>query len=87
VGGGVPKNCIQQTAYLEAIIDAVGRGHDFGFQITTDRPDWGGISGCTFREGVSWGKVKDDREFVTCYSDATIALPLIMRAVLEGLRT
>lgn len=85
VGGGVPKNYIQQTAYLEALTGKPGRGHDYGFQITTDRPEWGGLSGCTFKEGISWGKDKHTGEFVTCYCDATIALPLIVKAVLERL--
>ena len=83
IGGGVPKNYIQQVAYLERLLGGIGRGHDYGFQITTDRPEWGGLSGCTFREGVSWGKVKAEGEYVTCYCDATIALPLIVRATLE----
>jgi len=85
IGGGVPKNYIQQTAYLEGVIDGAPRGHDYGFQITMDRPEWGGLSGCTFKEAVSWGKVKSDEKFATCYCDATIALPLIVRAVLERL--
>lgn len=85
VGGGVPKNYIQQTAYLEDMFGIPDRGHDYGFQITTDRPEWGGLSGCTFKEGVSWGKDKHTGEFVTCYCDATIALPLIVKAVLERL--
>jgi deoxyhypusine synthase len=85
VGGGVPKNYIQQTSYLEGIFGARNRGHDYGFQITTDRPEWGGLSGCTFKEGVSWGKDKHTGEFVACYCDATIALPLIVKAVLERL--
>jgi deoxyhypusine synthase len=83
IGGGVPKNYIQQTAYLEALTGKPGRGHDYGFQITTDRPEWGGLSGCTFKEGVSWGKDKATGKFAACYCDATIALPLIVRAVLE----
>jgi len=87
VGGGVPKNYIQQTAYLEGLTGKPGRGHDYGFQITTDRPEWGGLSGCTFKEGISWGKDKATGEFVACYCDATIALPLIVRAVLERLET
>ncbi len=86
VGGGVPKNYIQQTAYLEALTGKPGRGHDYGFQITTDRPEWGGLSGCTFKEGVSWGKEKTTGEFAACYCDATIALPLIVRAVLERMK-
>jgi len=85
LGGGVPKNYIQQTAYLEGLFGEKGRGHDYGFQITTDRPEWGGLSGCTFKEGVSWGKIKDEQNFVTCYCDVTIAFPLIVRAVLESL--
>ena len=85
IGGGVPKNYIQQTAYLEGLLGRFGRGHYYGFQITTDRPEWGGLSGCTLKEGVSWGKAKETGEFATCYCDATIALPLIVRAVLERL--
>lgn len=87
VGGGVPKNYIQQTAYLQDIFGEPDSGHYYGIQITTDRPEWGGLSGCTFKEGVSWGKVKDEQNFATCYCDATIALPLIVRAVLERLET
>jgi len=85
IGGGVPKNYIQQTAYLEEIFDLPNRGHDYGFQITTDRPEWGGLSGCTFKEGISWGKEKHTGAYVACYCDATIAFPLIVKAVLERL--
>jgi len=83
VGGGVPKNYIQQTAYLQDLFGIPDSGHSYGIQITTDRPEWGGLSGCTFREGVSWGKEKSEGHFATCYCDATIALPLIVKAVLE----
>jgi deoxyhypusine synthase len=85
LGGGVPKNYVQQTAYLEGLFGQRGRGHDYGFQLTTDRPEWGGLSGCTFKEALSWGKVKEEQNFVACYCDATIAFPLIVRAVLERL--
>ena len=30
--------------------------HKYAIQITTDSPQWGGLSGCTFEEAVSWGK-------------------------------
>jgi len=83
VGGGVPKNYIQQTAYLQDMFGIPDAGHDYGFQITTDSPQWGGLSGCTFREGLSWGKEKLGGRYATCYCDATIALPLIVKAVLE----
>ena len=86
VGGGVPKNYIQQTAYLQDLFGIPNSGHSYGIQITTDRPEWGGLSGCTFREGVSWGKEKSEGQFIACYCDATIALPLIVKAVLERCR-
>ncbi len=86
VGGGVPKNYIQQTAYLQDLFGIPDAGHDYGFQITTDAPHWGGLSGCTFKEGLSWGKEKAEGKYVTCYCDATIALPLIVKATLERIK-
>jgi len=83
VGGGVPKNYIQQTAYLQDIFGIPDSGHDYGFQLTTDRPEWGGLSGCTFKEAFSWGKEKPSGTYTICYCDATIALPLIVKTVLE----
>jgi len=83
VGGGVPKNYIQQTAYLQDMFGVPDSGHDYGFQVTTDRPEWGGLSGCTFREGMSWGKERKGGKYGACYCDATIALPLIVKSVLE----
>jgi deoxyhypusine synthase len=83
VGGGVPKNYINQTAYLQDMFGIPDSGHDYGIQITTDSPQWGGLSGCTFREAMSWGKVKLKAKFATCYCDTTIALPLVVKAALE----
>lgn len=57
--------------------------HRYAIQITTDSPQWGGLSGCTLDEAVSWGKVLDEGRHVTCYCDATIALPLITHALRE----
>ena len=70
VGGGVPKNYIQQAMQLTG-------GADYGIQITTDRPEYGGSSGASLKEGISWGKLKRNAEFVDVVCDATIALPLI----------
>jgi len=86
VGGGVPKNYIQQTAFLERHFGVPDAEHEYGFQITTDSPQWGGLSGCTFREGLSWGKEKPGGRYATCYCDATIAFPLIVKATLERCR-
>ncbi|MEM2094956.1 MAG: deoxyhypusine synthase family protein [Candidatus Bathyarchaeia archaeon] len=84
IGGGVPKNYIQQTAYLMCLFGIPDSGHDYGIQLTTDRPEYGGLSGCTFKEGLSWGKERVTGRYATCYCDATIAFPIIVKAVLES---
>lgn len=85
VGGGVPKNYIQQ---LEPMLDTMGYrdvpGHMYAVQITTDDPKWGGLSGCTFEEAQSWGKITKDAQMATVYLDATIGLPLIVGAFLQS---
>ncbi len=60
--------------------------HKFAIQITTDSPQWGGLSGCTFEEAISWGKINPQGRFVQCYSDATIALPLVSHAINERIK-
>ncbi len=57
--------------------------HKYAIQITTDSPQWGGLSGCTFEEAVSWGKEDPEGGLVQCYCDATIALPIISQALAE----
>ena len=54
-------------------------GHDYFIQITADAPHWGGLSGATPSEAVSWGKIKPDqlKSTVVIYGDSTIALPLL----------
>jgi len=74
VGGGVPKNFCQQAMQFS-------KQASYGVQITTDRPEWGGSSGAELREGISWGKMNSDAEFVDVFCDATIALPLIWAAL------
>ena len=74
VGGGLPKNFIQQSLQFS-------KGADYGLQITTDRPEPGGSSGAPLKEGISWGKLKPDAKFVDVFCDVTIALPLIYGAV------
>ncbi len=61
--------------------------HKYAIQVTTDSPQWGGLSGCTFSEAVSWGKEQPDGGLVQCYCDATIALPLVTQALSERLGT
>lgn len=57
--------------------------HKYAVQVTTDAPQWGGLSGCTFDEAISWGKESPDGKFIQCYCDATIALPIIAHALAE----
>ncbi len=84
VGGGTPKNFIQQAVLCGYLFDRELPGHDYAIQITTDAPQWGGLSGCTFEEARSWRKVSDKAKTSTVYCEATIALPLIVSAVAEA---
>jgi deoxyhypusine synthase len=81
IGGGVPKNYIQQAMQLAPTAAT------YGIQITTDRPEPGGSSGAPLQEGVSWGKMNVGADHVDVLCDATIALPLIYAAVKERLHT
>lgn len=82
VGGGTPKNFIQQTEVTNIVRNRPVRGHEYAVQFVVDAPQWGGLSGCTFEEAVSWGKIATDAKSVTVLCDATIALPIVSAAVL-----
>lgn len=77
VGGGVPKNFALQAMLLSD-------GFDYAIQITTDSPQFGGLSGATLEEAKSWCKLKKDAKAVTVYCDATIALPLICSYLIDN---
>jgi len=81
VGGGVPKNFIQQTAVIASYQTRHDRTHNFAIQFTTDVPQWGGLSGSTFEEAQSWGKYHPRARMVQCFTDATIALPIVSQAL------
>jgi len=83
IGGGVPKNFIQQVTPMAEILGHNTSPHSYGIQITTDDPKWGGLSGCTFNESQSWGKYSDKARFATVYIDAIIGVPLLFKACLE----
>ena len=83
VGGGTPKNFIQQTAVISSYQTRHDRSHSFAVQFTTDFPVWGGLSGCTFEEAQSWGKVSANARTATCYVDASIALPIVIHSLAE----
>jgi deoxyhypusine synthase len=81
IGGGVPKNFIQQTQVIASIHQAGLEGHAYAIQYTTDAPHWGGLSGCTFEEAISWGKETPTAPRVQVFCDATIALPVVTSAL------
>lgn len=60
--------------------------HKYAIQITTDSPQWGGLSGCTLEEAISWGKIDNKGKRAVCYCDATIALPIITHALNERVK-
>lgn len=86
LGGGSPKNFLLQTQpQIHEVLGLEERGHDYFIQVTDARPDTGGLSGATPNEAVSWGKVDPDElpNTVVCYTDSTIALPIITAYVMK----
>lgn len=86
LGGGSPKNFLLQTQpQIHEVLGLEERGHDYFVQITDARPDTGGLSGATPGEAVSWGKVEpnDLPKTIVCYTDSTIALPIITAYVMK----
>jgi deoxyhypusine synthase len=79
LGGGSPKNFyLQAQPTLWEVYGIPKGGNDFFIQITTDQVVWGGLSGATPAEAVSWGKVNPGvlPDTVVAYVDSTIAFPL-----------
>jgi deoxyhypusine synthase len=81
LGGGTPKNFINQASVqAEFYSDQVG-GHRYALQIVTDVPYFGGASGSTLEEAQSWGKLATDAARISVHADATIALPILASAL------
>jgi deoxyhypusine synthase len=92
IGGGVPRNWAQQVGPFWEILDKriPGTGalirFSYGVRICPEPDHWGGLSGCSYSEGVSWGKFVPPEEgglWAEVPADATIAWPLVVGAVLE----
>jgi len=92
IGGGVPRNWTQQFGpYIELRHRRGGeelplKRYHYGVRICPEPVHWGGLSGCTYTEGVSWGKFLSREEggrYAEVHCDATIAWPLLVRAILE----
>ena len=82
-GGGTPKNFVQQTEVVAIIMNTGKTGHKYAVQVVTDAPHWGGLSGCTFEEAQSWGKIAKDAAMVNCHCDSTIAMPLLVSGLAQ----
>lgn len=81
LGGGTPKNFINQASVQAEFYDDRVGGHKYAIQIVTDVPHFGGASGSSLEEAQSWGKLSIESEKVTVHADATIALPLLVTAL------
>jgi len=89
IGGGVPRNWAQQIGpFLELKYDISDPNKKFpryhyGVRICPDPVTWGGLSGCTYSEGSSWGKFDPDGKYAEILVEATAVLPFLVKAVME----
>jgi deoxyhypusine synthase len=90
IGGGVPRNWAQQVGpFLEILQYRLKESlplkrFSYGVRICPEPAHWGGLSGCTYSEGVSWGKfapIEDGGRYAEVLCDATIAWPVLMAGV------
>jgi deoxyhypusine synthase len=92
IGGGVPRNWSQQFGVYAELLARRGykklplKRYNYGLRICPEPVHWGGLSGSTYTEAVSWGKFVPKEEggrFAEVFDDATVALPLVVGAVLQ----
>ncbi|RLF37029.1 MAG: deoxyhypusine synthase [Thermoplasmata archaeon] len=76
VGGGVPKNFVQDTVVAADILGVTVPMHKYAVQLTVADERDGALSGSTFKEASSWGKVDQGYEQMV-FSEATITFPLL----------
>jgi len=81
LGGGTPKNFINQASVQAEFYCSDVTGHRYALQIVTDVPHFGGASGSSLEEAQSWGKLGKDSARISVQADATIALPLLASAL------
>ncbi len=76
LGGGVPKNFIQDIVVAADILGKNVSPHKYAIQITVADERDGGLSGSTLREAHSWGKVDINYQQMV-FSEITLSFPLI----------
>ena len=77
IGGGVPKNFIQDTVICAELLGKEVDMHKYAIQITVADSRDGACSSSTLKEASSWGKVDVTKEQMV-YAEATSVLPLII---------
>lgn len=75
IGGGISKHHVIWWNQFRG-------GMEYAVYLTTAEEWDGSLSGARIREAVSWGKVKEDAQYITVEGDATITLPMLACAVL-----
>jgi len=76
IGGGVPKNFIQDTVVCAELLGKKVDMHKYAIQITVADTRDGACSSSTLKEASSWGKVDITKEQMV-FAEATSVLPLI----------
>ena len=76
IGGGVPKNFIQDTVVCAELLGKKVDMHKYAIQITVADTRDGACSSSTLKEASSWGKVDTTKEQMV-FAEATSVLPLI----------
>ncbi len=89
IGGGVPRNNVQNVAPLiEIINERLGpvlpnRRFTYGIRICPDKPHFGHLSGCTYSENESWRKAAADGIYAEMQADATQVWPFLVKYILD----
>jgi len=76
IGGGVPKNFVQDTVICAEVLGHKVPQHKYAIQITVADVRDGALSGSTLKEASSWGKVKPGYDQMV-FAEATSVLPLL----------
>ncbi len=85
IGGGVPRNNVQNVAPLiEIINERLGKTYPerrftYGIRVCPDRPHFGHLSGCTYSENESWRKAVKNGIYAEVLADATQVWPFLVK--------
>ncbi|MEM1742486.1 MAG: deoxyhypusine synthase family protein, partial [Nitrososphaerota archaeon] len=74
IGGGISKHFLLWWNQFSG-------GLDYAVQITTAVEYDGSLSGARLSEAITWGKLKENAEYVTVYGDATLILPILIAGI------